>query len=54
MDGYPISSEAERQRVINCLEAAIKRRISEVQIWGIFLECKFLVLVQLLFDVNEY
>ncbi|KAL1550482.1 ACT domain-containing protein ACR4-like [Salvia divinorum] len=29
MDGYPISSEAERQRVINCLEAAIKRRSSE-------------------------
>lgn len=30
MDGYPVSSEAERQRVINCLEAAIKRRTSEV------------------------
>ncbi|GMP82271.1 hypothetical protein CsSME_00036657 [Camellia sinensis var. sinensis] len=29
MDGYPISSEAERQRVIHCLEAAIKRRTSE-------------------------
>ncbi|XP_047962863.1 ACT domain-containing protein ACR4-like [Salvia hispanica] len=28
-DGYPINSEAERQRVINCLEAAIKRRSSE-------------------------
>ncbi|KAI3501879.1 hypothetical protein L1887_29907 [Cichorium endivia] len=28
-DGCPISSEAERQRVIHCLEAAIKRRISE-------------------------
>ncbi|XP_071692493.1 ACT domain-containing protein ACR4-like isoform X2 [Rutidosis leptorrhynchoides] len=28
-DGCPISSEAERQRVINCLEAAIKRRIPE-------------------------
>ncbi|XP_059316496.1 ACT domain-containing protein ACR4-like isoform X1 [Lycium ferocissimum] len=28
VDGYPISSEAERQRVIQCLEAAIKRRIS--------------------------
>ncbi|KAH0764622.1 hypothetical protein KY285_000493 [Solanum tuberosum] len=28
MDGYPISSEAERQRVIHCLEAAIKRRTS--------------------------
>ncbi|MED6209927.1 hypothetical protein PIB30_059409 [Stylosanthes scabra] len=29
MDGYPISSEAERQRVIHCLEAAIRRRTSE-------------------------
>ncbi|XP_009611121.1 ACT domain-containing protein ACR4 isoform X1 [Nicotiana tabacum] len=28
MDGCPISSEAERQRVIQCLEAAIKRRTS--------------------------
>ncbi|XP_015962447.1 ACT domain-containing protein ACR4 [Arachis duranensis] len=28
IDGYPISSEAERQRVIHCLEAAIKRRTS--------------------------
>lgn len=30
MDGCPISSEAEQQRVILCLEAAIKRRASEV------------------------
>lgn len=30
MDGCPISSEAERQRVIHCLEAAIRRRASEV------------------------
>ncbi|KAM6562632.1 hypothetical protein CsatB_022630 [Cannabis sativa] len=29
MDGCPISSEAERQRVINCLEAAVRRRTSE-------------------------
>ncbi|KAJ4821836.1 hypothetical protein Tsubulata_018552 [Turnera subulata] len=29
VDGSPISSEAERQRVINCLEAAIRRRTSE-------------------------
>ncbi|XP_072986514.1 ACT domain-containing protein ACR8-like [Typha latifolia] len=28
-DGSPISSEAERQRVIQCLQAAIKRRASE-------------------------
>lgn len=30
MDGLPVSSEAERQRVIECLEAAIERRASEV------------------------
>uniref|UniRef100_A0A7N0TMN5 ACT domain-containing protein ACR n=1 Tax=Kalanchoe fedtschenkoi TaxID=63787 RepID=A0A7N0TMN5_KALFE len=29
MDGTPISSEAERQRVIHCLEAAVRRRASE-------------------------
>ncbi|XP_047967455.1 ACT domain-containing protein ACR4-like [Salvia hispanica] len=28
-DGCPISSEAERQRLVHCLEAAIKRRSSE-------------------------
>ncbi|XP_009792706.1 ACT domain-containing protein ACR4 [Nicotiana tabacum] len=28
MDGCPVSSEAERQRVIHCLEAAVKRRTS--------------------------
>ncbi|MQM19734.1 hypothetical protein Taro_052741 [Colocasia esculenta] len=30
VDGLPISSEAESQRVIKCLEAAIERRTSEV------------------------
>nr|GEY55629.1 hypothetical protein [Tanacetum cinerariifolium] len=29
MDGCPISSEAERQRVIHCIKAAIKRRLPE-------------------------
>ncbi|KAK2661432.1 hypothetical protein Ddye_000006 [Dipteronia dyeriana] len=29
VDGLPVSSEAERQRVIQCLEAAIERRASE-------------------------
>ncbi|XP_040987056.1 ACT domain-containing protein ACR6-like isoform X1 [Juglans microcarpa x Juglans regia] len=29
IDGLPVSSEAERQRVIDCLEAAIQRRASE-------------------------
>jgi UTP:GlnB (protein PII) uridylyltransferase len=28
-DGYPLNSEAERQRVIQCLKAAIRRRASE-------------------------
>lgn len=30
MDGTPISSEAEKQRVILCLVAAIERRASQV------------------------
>lgn len=30
MDGVPISSEAERERVMQCLEAAIERRGTEV------------------------
>lgn len=34
VDGSPISSEAERQRVINCLEAAIRRRTPEVQMFA--------------------
>ncbi|KAL5717372.1 hypothetical protein ACHQM5_010385 [Ranunculus cassubicifolius] len=29
LDGYPISSDGERQRVIHCLEAAITRRTTE-------------------------
>ncbi|KAL9667521.1 hypothetical protein QQ045_001882 [Rhodiola kirilowii] len=29
IDGNPVSSEAERQRVVQCLEAAIERRVSE-------------------------
>lgn len=32
MDGVPISSEAERERVMQCLEAAIERRGNEVLI----------------------
>ncbi|KAL0335936.1 UNVERIFIED_CONTAM: ACT domain-containing protein ACR4 [Sesamum radiatum] len=49
MDGYPISSEAERQRVIHCLEAAIKRRESE----GIRLELCSDDRVGLLSDVTR-
>ncbi|KAM7464770.1 hypothetical protein LguiA_032891 [Lonicera macranthoides] len=49
MDGCPISSEAERQRVINCLEAAIKRRTSE----GIRLELCGEDRVGLLSDVTR-
>lgn len=29
VDGFPTSSEAERQRVIECIQAAIERRASE-------------------------
>ncbi|XP_056857493.1 ACT domain-containing protein ACR4 isoform X2 [Raphanus sativus] len=29
IDGSPVKSEAEKQRIIQCLEAAIKRRVSE-------------------------
>ena len=32
IDGSPVKSDAERQRVIQCLEAAIERRVSEVSI----------------------
>ncbi|XP_011086838.1 ACT domain-containing protein ACR4 isoform X1 [Sesamum indicum] len=49
MDGCPISSEAERQRVIHCLEAAIKRRESE----GIRLELCSDDRVGLLSDVTR-
>ncbi|KAL3636477.1 hypothetical protein CASFOL_021024 [Castilleja foliolosa] len=49
MDGYPVSSEAERQRVIHCLEAAIKRRSSE----GIRLELCSEDRVGLLSDVTR-
>lgn len=48
-DGCPISSEAERQRVIHCLEAAIKRRTSE----GIRLELCGEDRVGLLSDVTR-
>lgn len=49
IDGCPISSEAERQRVIHCLEAAIKRRSSE----GIRLELCSEDRVGLLSDVTR-
>lgn len=49
MDGCPISSEAEQQRVIHCLEAAIKRRASE----GIRLELCSDDRVGLLSDVTR-
>lgn len=29
IDGFPVNSEAERERIIQCLEAAIERRVSE-------------------------
>ncbi|KZV44080.1 hypothetical protein F511_10751 [Dorcoceras hygrometricum] len=49
MDGRPISSEAERQRVIHCLEAGIRRRASE----GIRLELCSEDRVGLLSDVTR-
>ncbi|KAF5741187.1 ACT domain-containing protein ACR4-like [Tripterygium wilfordii] len=49
VDGCPISSEAERERVIHCLEAAIERRISE----GIRLELCSDDRVGLLSDVTR-
>ncbi|XP_047308718.1 ACT domain-containing protein ACR4-like [Impatiens glandulifera] len=49
IDGYPIRSEAERQRVMDCLEAAIKRRTSE----GIRLELCSEDRVGLLTDVTR-
>lgn len=48
-DGCPISSEAERQRVIHCLEAAINRRTAE----GISLELCSEDRVGLLSDVTR-
>lgn len=48
-DGCPISSEAERQRLIHCLEAAISRRTSE----GIMLELCSDDRVGLLSDVTR-
>ncbi|VFQ60924.1 unnamed protein product [Cuscuta campestris] len=48
-DGCPISSEAERQRLIHCLEAAIKRRTSS----GIRLELCSEDRVGLLSDVTR-
>lgn len=49
IDGCPINSEAEKQRVINCLEAAIRRRTSE----GISLELCSEDRVGLLSDVTR-
>ncbi|XP_076956781.1 ACT domain-containing protein ACR4-like [Bidens hawaiensis] len=49
MDGYPISSEPERERVIHCLEAAVKRQIPE----GVRLELCSEDRVGLLSDVTR-
>ncbi|KAL8533568.1 hypothetical protein ACS0TY_009823 [Phlomoides rotata] len=37
IDGSPVKSDAERQRVIQCLEAAIQRRVSQVRMMSIHL-----------------
>ncbi|KAJ4973065.1 hypothetical protein NE237_006239 [Protea cynaroides] len=49
IDGCPVNSEAERQRVIQCLEAAIERRVSE----GLKLELCTSDRVGLLSDVTR-
>ncbi|XP_010260920.1 PREDICTED: ACT domain-containing protein ACR4-like [Nelumbo nucifera] len=49
IDGSPVNSEAERQRVIQCLEAAIERRVSE----GLKLELCTTDRVGLLSDVTR-
>ncbi|KAH9328826.1 hypothetical protein KI387_000934, partial [Taxus chinensis] len=49
MDGCPVNSEAERQRIIHYLEAAIERRISE----GMRLELCSCDRVGLLSDVTR-
>ncbi|XP_024988706.1 ACT domain-containing protein ACR4-like isoform X1 [Cynara cardunculus var. scolymus] len=49
IDGFPVNSDAERQRVIQCLEAAIERRVSE----GLKLELCTTDRVGLLSDVTR-
>uniref|UniRef100_A0A0A9H981 ACT domain-containing protein ACR n=1 Tax=Arundo donax TaxID=35708 RepID=A0A0A9H981_ARUDO len=49
IDGSPVNSEAERQRIIQCLEAAIERRVSE----GLKLELSTGDRVGLLSDVTR-
>lgn len=49
IDGSPVKSDAERQRVIQCLEAAIRRRVSE----GLKLELCTSDRVGLLSDVTR-
>ncbi|MFS7993506.1 putative [Protein-PII] uridylyltransferase [Helianthus anomalus] len=49
IDGSPVKSEAERQRVIQCIEAAIERRVSE----GLKLELCTTDRVGLLSDVTR-
>ncbi|KAE9584457.1 hypothetical protein Lal_00042722 [Lupinus albus] len=49
VDGFPISSEAERERLIQCLEAAIERRASE----GMELELSTKDRVGLLSDITR-
>jgi len=48
IDGSPVNSEAERKRIIQCLEAAIERRVSEVI--GNIGTC---VIIFLLFDFHK-
>ena len=42
IDGSPVKSDAERQRVIQCLAAAIERRVSELSDLLTLLDLSFL------------
>ncbi|KAK8657533.1 hypothetical protein V6N13_035764 [Hibiscus sabdariffa] len=47
IDGSPVKSDAERQRVTRCLEAAIARRVSEISSCSIVDSLSNYVILQL-------
>lgn len=54
VDGFPISSEAERQRVMACLEAAIERRASEGLQLELYTDDRFGLLSDITRILREY
>ncbi|KAH9770051.1 ACT domain-containing protein ACR6 [Citrus sinensis] len=54
VDGFPISSEAERQRVMACLEAAIERRASEGLELELYTDDRFGLLSDITRILREY